>query len=173
MNFDMNEAIDMLQRTPQTLECFLSNVADGWLKCNEGEDTWNVSEVLSHLIEGERTNWIPRLEWILEKGEQIPFPPFDRFSHLHPKQACTLDQTLLEFKRIREENLTKLTNLIDPNIHLDRKGSHPTFGVVTVRELISTWVAHDLSHIAQIVRVMAKRYKSDVGPWEEYLRILK
>jgi uncharacterized damage-inducible protein DinB len=173
MNFNMKEAIEVLERTPQTLENFLSGLSDGWLQSNEGEGTWNVSEVIEHLIEGEKNNWIPRLDIILKEGESKPFPPFDRYSHLNERSAKSIEQKLLEFKTIRTQNTTKLKVLIKPDLHLELTGSHPAFGVVKLRELLSTWVVHDLTHIAQIVRVMAERYRADVGPWKEYLGILK
>jgi hypothetical protein len=173
MNFTMKEAIEVLERTPQSLEYFLSGLSGGWLQCNEGEGTWNVSEVIEHLIEAEKNNWIPRLEMILQEGESKPFPPFDRYAHLNEKSKESIEQKLLEFKTIRTHNITKLKVLIQPELHLEWTGSHPAFGAVKVRELLSTWVVHDLTHMAQIVRVMAERYRADVGPWKEYLGILK
>jgi DinB superfamily len=172
MNFMMKEAIEVLERTPQTLEYFLSGLSSPWLQSNEGEGTWNDSEVIEHLIEGEKNNWIPRMEKILQEGESKPFPPFDRYSHLNQSSERSISQKLHEFKTIRTQNITKLKGLIEPE-HLELTGSHPEFGVVKLRELLSTWVVHDLTHISQIVRVMAERYRSDVGPWEEYLGILK
>jgi uncharacterized damage-inducible protein DinB len=173
MNFNMKEAIEILQRTPQTLESFLSGLSDSWLQCNEGEGTWNASEVVEHLIEGEKNNWIPRLEIILQEGESNPFPPFDRYSHLSDRSERTIEQKLLEYKTIRDLNITKLRSLVESDSQLELTGIHPAFGEVKLRELLSTWVLHDLSHIAQIVRVMAERYRTDVGPWKEYLGILK
>ncbi|CAM5786071.1 MULTISPECIES: DinB family protein [Brevibacillus] len=173
MNFQLKEAIEILERTPQALEHFLSGVSNGWLQCNEGEGTWNVSEVIEHLIEGEKHNWIPRLEFMLQEGEGKPFPPFDRYSHLNEKLERSIEQKLLEFTMIRMQNIAKLKELVEPEAHLEVTGSHPAFGTVKVRELLSTWVVHDLTHIAQIVRVMAERYRTDVGPWKEYLGILK
>jgi len=172
MNFNMEEAIEVLERTPQTLEYFLSGLSCGWLQCDEGEGTWNVSEVIGHLIEGEKSNWIPRLEFILQEGERKPFPPFDRYSHLNKRSQRSMEQKLLAFKTIRAENISKLKVLIKPEWHLELTGLHPEFGAVKVRELLAAWVVHDLTHIAQIVRVMAERYRSDVGPWREYLGIL-
>jgi hypothetical protein len=128
MNFNMKEAIEVLERTPQTLEHFLSGLSDRWLQCNEGEGTWNVSEVIEHLIEGEKNNWIPRLQFILQEGESKPFPPFDRYSHLNEKVERTIEQKLLEFKTIRAQNITKLKGLIDPDLHLELTGTHPAFG---------------------------------------------
>lgn len=130
MNFNLKEAIEVLERTPQTLEVFLSGLSDGWLQCNEGEGTWNVSEVIEHLIEGEKNNWIPRLEMILHEGERKPFPPFDRYAHLTEMPERSIEQKLLEFKTIRTANTTKLKTLIEPELHLELTGSHPALGVV-------------------------------------------
>ncbi|MBM7586063.1 hypothetical protein JOC86_002605 [Bacillus pakistanensis] len=173
MNFNMKEAIEVLERTPQSLEYFLSGLSNSWLQSNEGEGTWNVSEVIEHLIDGEKNNWMPRLEMIMKEGEKKPFPPFDRFSHLNNRHDGSIENKLLEFKAIRSQNITKLQRMIEPDLHLELTGSHPAFGKVHLRELLSTWVVHDLTHIAQISRVMAERYRADVGPWQEYLGILK
>ncbi|MED4228423.1 DinB family protein [Neobacillus cucumis] len=173
MNFNMKEAIEVLERTPQTLENFLSGLSEGWLNCNEGKGTWNVFEVIEHLIEAEKSNWIPRLEFILQQAGTQPFPPFDRYSHLNESSERSIDDRLLEFNAIRTQNISKLKVLIDPELHLELTGAHPEFGAVKIRELLATWVVHDLTHIAQIVRVMSKRYGADVGPWKEYLGILQ
>ncbi|WP_435169580.1 DinB family protein [Paenibacillus glycanilyticus] len=172
MNFNLTEAIEVLERTPQTLQLFLSGLSDGWLTCNEGEGTWNVRRVIEHLIEGEKNNWIPRLEFILAEGEHAPFPSFDRYAHLNQASARSFEQSLLEFIAIRTHNIARLEELVKDESSLERTGSHPAFGVVKVRELIATWAVHDMTHIAQIVRVMANRYVTDVGPWHEYLGIL-
>ncbi|AUO13600.1 DinB family protein [Priestia megaterium] len=173
MNFNLKEAIEILEHTPQTLEKLLSGLSAGWLQSNEGEGTWTTSEVIEHLIEAEKNNWIPRLEFILEEGRKGAFPPFDRYAHLNKESTSSIEEKLLEFKKIRIQNLHQLKLLVKHENHLEVRGAHPEFGEVKVRELLSTWVAHDLTHIAQIVRVMAERYREDVGPWEEYLGILK
>lgn len=173
MNFTLQESMEVLERTPQSLEAFLSGLSASWLRCNEGEGTWNATEVIDHLIEAEKHNWIPRLAFILQEGESKPFPPFDRFSHLNEKKEQSIEQKLLAFKTIRAQNLMKLQQLIQPDVHLEWTGYHPAFGTVKVRELISTWAVHDLTHMAQIVRVMAKRYQTHVGPWKEFLGILQ
>lgn len=173
MNFNLKEAIEVLERTPHTLLNFLSGLSEGWLKCNEGEGTWNGSDVIKHLIEAEKTNWLPRLEFILQEGDSKPFPPFDRYTHLDEKAEGSIEQKLLEFRTLRAQNIAKLNVLIKPEIHLEWKGFHLDLGSVKVSELLSTWVVHDLTHIAQIVRVMAERYRENVGPWKEYLGILK
>lgn len=174
MNFHLTEAIQILERTPQTLEFFLLGLANGWLDTNEGKDSWNPVEVIEHLIEAEKNNWIPRLEFILQEGEEKAFPPFDRFAHLKPETNRPVEKTLLEFKTLRTHNIYKLRELCSSSeSSLEKTGFHPAFGIVKIRELIATWAVHDLTHIAQIVRVMAKRYDLDVGPWKEYLGILK
>jgi len=173
MHFSITEAIEILEHTPQTLEAFLSHLSSGWLQSHEGEGTWNPKEVVEHLIEAERSNWIERLEFILKEGEQQPFPSFDRFAHLNQLTEGTIQQRLLEFKTIRQQNIIRLQQLVPTESPLELTGSHPAFGTVKVSELISAWVVHDLTHIAQITRVMAKRYGTDVGPWREYLSILK
>lgn len=172
MNFNLDEAIEVLERTPQALESLLTGLSNGWLQNNEGDGTWHAIEVIEHLIEAEKTNWLPRLEIILQEGERKPFAPFDRFAHLQETSVRSFEQKLLEFKTLRAQNLAKLRTLVEPEKHLELTGLHPAFGVVKMRELLSTWVVHDLTHTAQIVRVIAKRYTADVGPWREYLGIL-
>ncbi|UFU00308.1 DinB family protein [Radiobacillus kanasensis] len=172
MNFQFHEAMEILERTPETLEHFLNGLSYGWLQCNEGEGTWTASEVVEHLVDGELYNWVPRLEFILQEGETKAFPAFDRFSHLEKKERLVGEQ-LAEFRALRMQNVDKLKKLVVQDKDLEKTGYHPAFGVVKVRELISTWAVHDLTHISQIVRVMAERYRTDVGPWQEYLGILK
>jgi len=173
MEFRIDEAIEILERTPKTLSTFLTGLSYVWLQCNEGDGTWNTKEVIEHLIEAEKHNWIPRLEFILQEGDSQPFPAFDRFSHLHNVTQTSFDNLLKEFIRIRSENIKKLKSIVTSDFQLDQIGFHPAFGTVKVKELISTWAVHDLTHLSQIVRVMAKRYREDVGPWQEYLGILK
>ncbi|MBD2869045.1 DinB family protein [Paenibacillus arenilitoris] len=173
MQFRLDEAIEVLERTPRTLAQWLIGLSDGWLQGNEGEGTWNAAEVIGHLIEGERTNWMPRLAFMLREGESKPFPPFDRFAHLSAKPEATIEQKLREFQDMRALNIRKLKELVGAEADLEQTGLHPAFGPVKARELLSAWVVHDLTHMAQIVRVMAERYKSDVGPWIQYLGVLK
>jgi hypothetical protein len=173
MNFKVEEAIEILERTPQTISSLLSGLSDEWIFSNEGESTWSPFDVVGHLIEAEKFNWIPRIEIILSKGESETFPPFDRFSQLNQNADKNLDQLLVEFTELRKKNIEKLKTLIHPHTNLEQTGVHPDFGVVRLREQLSTWTAHDLSHFAQITRVMANRYYEDVGPWKKYLRIMK
>jgi len=173
LHFNLNEAIEVLERTPQTLARLLSGLSGGWLHCREGEDTWSPYEVIGHLAEAERTNWIPRLETILQDGERKPFPPFDRYAHLSESPDLPIDGKLQVFQELRERSLARLSELLPSDPRLEATGTHPAFGPVKARELVSAWVVHDLSHTAQIVRVMARRYAEDVGPWQAYLGILK
>ncbi|MDX8344521.1 DinB family protein [Rossellomorea sp. YZS02] len=173
MNFTLQEAIEILERTPVTLETFLIGLSEGWLVCNEGDETWNAVQVVDHLIEGEKLNWIPRLKMILQEGEGMVFPEFNRHSHLEANASGSLKEKLKDFAFLRNENINELNELLALYENaLDRTGSHPAFGKVTARQLISTWVVHDLTHLSQIVRVFSKRYGEDVGPWKEYLGVL-
>ncbi|MDA7028343.1 DinB family protein [Bacillus sp. CLL-7-23] len=173
MNFQLEEAIEILERTPKTLQHLLDGLSNSWITCNEGEATWNAFDIVGHLIEGEKQNWIPRIEMIITKGETETFPPFDRFTQIQQNAEKTIEQLLDEFAKLRQDNLEKLQCLVDSQTNLEQTGIHPEFGVVKLREQISTWVAHDLDHLSQMTRVLAKRYQEDVGPWKGYLRILK
>lgn len=172
MNFQLEEAIEILERTPQTLSQLLTGLSSEWINRNEGENTWSAFDVVGHLIEGEKNNWLPRIKMIVTKGATEPFPPFDRFSQLNQNDGKTMEQLLNEFADIRRANLEILRQIINPKTNFEQTGVHPEFGIVKLREQISTWVAHDLTHISQIARVLAKRYQDDVGPWRAYLRIL-
>ncbi|MDN7246466.1 DinB family protein [Planococcus shenhongbingii] len=173
MEFKLQEAIEILERTPDTLICFLSGLSNEWLLANEGAGTWNAEEVVGHLIEAEKTNWLLRVETILQKGENELFPPFDRFAHSKNQSSNSIEEKLHEFKTIRMQNIEKLKEIIDSGTPFELTGMHPEFGPVKLRELLSTWVVHDMTHISQIVRVMAERYREDVGPWANYLGVLK
>ncbi|WP_282137415.1 DinB family protein [Rossellomorea aquimaris] len=173
MNFELHEGIEILERTPKTIDYFLTGLSKGWLESDEGEDTWNAIQVVDHLIEGEKHNWIPRLKMIFQEGERTVFPAFDRFSHLQEGTSISLEEKLMEFTSLRTTNVNELKALLaNHRYSLDATGMHPAFGKVTARELISTWVVHDMTHLSQIVRVFSNRYMEDVGPWKEYLGIL-
>ena len=174
MNFTLNEAIELLERTPVTLETFLTGLSKGWLESNEGDGTWNAPQVVDHLIEGEKHNWMPRVKMILQEGESTVFPEFDRYSHLNGRVSGSLGEKLKEFALSTIRNIHELKELMILHEYaFDKTGLHPAFGKVTVRELISTWVVHDLTHLSQIIRVFSKRYSEDVGPWKEYLGVFQ
>ncbi len=159
-------------RTPPTLDALLRDLSPAWTSHNEGGETWSPFDVVGHLIHGERTDWIPRAEIVLEKGETQPFEPFDRFAQFEVSTGRTLEELLDTFAALRVENLQALRDLrLEPSDY-ERAGHHPEFGRVTMRQLLSTWVVHDLSHIRQIARVMARQYATSVGPWRAYLPVL-
>lgn len=172
MNFAIEEALEQLERMPDVLERMLTGLSDTWLSCNEGEGTWNAPQVVEHLIEAEETNWLPRARHMLEYGASRPFPPFDRFKHLERGDRA-VEQSLAHFKQLRAQSVKQLREMRLQGMDVETEGHHPDFGTVKLRELLSTWVVHDLTHLTQIVRVMALRYKDDVGPWSAYLSILK
>ncbi len=173
MRFDLDHSIEILERTPQVLKIMLSGVSDEWTHANEGAETWSAYDIVGHLIHGELTDWMPRAEIILSKGESKRFAPFDRFAQFEISKGKTLSQLLAEFESLREKNIQRLRSKNISRNNLVENGIHPEFGEVTLSQLLATWVVHDLNHIAQISRVMAKQYKEAVGPWVAYLRILQ
>ena len=168
----LDEAVAILSRTPRTIDALLRDLPDTWIAANEGDGTWSPFDVVGHLIHGERTDWLQRARIILEHGEAVPFDPFDRFAQFAGSQGRTLPSLLDEFAAARAENLRQLAALRLSDADLDRRGRHPALGVVTLRQLLATWVAHDLDHVVQISRVLARQYSDEVGPWRAYLRII-
>ena len=171
MDFDLDEAIPILARTPAVLSTLLDELPDDWTRVNEGAETWSPREVIGHLIHGERTDWIPRARIILKQDRYRRFDPFDRFAELESDRS--LKDRLEEFDQLRSGNVATLRgwNLKERDLALT--GEHPELGTVTMRQLLATWVVHDLSHIAQITRTMARAYTSAVGPWTAYFRVLQ
>lgn len=172
-NFSITKSIEVLERTPVVLQHLLSNLSPSWTTQNEGHETWNAYDVIGHLIHGEKTDWLVRAELILSNHSEKIFKPFDRFAQFENSKGKTIQELLLEFKQVRNENITKLRALNLSESDLVKKGVHPTFGEVTLQQLIATWVVHDLDHLSQISRVMAKHYEEEVGPWIEFLKILR
>jgi DinB superfamily len=168
----IEEAIAVLARTPLALDGLLRGLPDGWISAHEGGTTWSPFDVVGHLIHGERTDWMPRLRIILEDGEQRPFDKFDRLAQFTDSHGRRLAELLDEFARLRSDNLDELAALRLSGVDLERRGRHPELGRVTARQLLATWVAHDLDHVVQIARVMARQYADEVGPWRAYLRII-
>jgi hypothetical protein len=171
-SFVTEEGVAILARTPATLDALLRGLPDGWIVAHEGGDTWSPFDVIGHLIHGERTDWIPRARIILAHGEARAFDPFDRFAQLAVSEGRTLASLLDEFAALRQDSLRELAALRLTDGDLDRRGRHPELGVVTLRQLLATWVAHDLDHVVQISRALARQYSDDVGPWRAYLRII-
>ena len=172
MKFDLDEATAVLSRTPAALKAMLNDLHRNWAENNEGAETWSPYDVIGHLIHGERVDWIPRAKIILEYGEARPFDPFDRFAQFEESKGKSLEDLLDEFVALRERNLTILREMKIGPAELDKTGQHPALGRVTLKELLATWVTHDLDHIAQIARTMAKQYTDEVGPWQAYITIL-
>lgn len=170
-SFDLQEAVDVLERTPDVLESLLSGLSDEWIYSNEGGESWTPYDIVGHLIHGETTDWIVRAELILE-DEARTFEPFDRFAQFEESGEKTLAQLLEEFRDLRTQSLKTLEQRNLTEDDLEKTGIHPDLGEVTLRELLATWTAHDLSHIRQIARVMARQYAEDVGPWRAYLPVM-
>lgn len=172
MEFQLDKAKEVLRRTPATLNTLLADLPNDWVLSNEGPDTWSPYDVIGHLIEGEETDWIPRARIILEQGEARPFDRFDRFAMFEKSKGKPLLELLARFEQLRGESLRQLEELnLTPEL-LAKRGAHPVLGVVTLSQLLSAWVVHDLGHLRQIVRVMAKQYGEAVGPWTAFLTIL-
>jgi hypothetical protein len=171
MQFDLSEAIQILGKTPAVLRMMLCELNDKWIYSDEGQDTWSPYDIIGHYIEGEKTDWIPRMNIILSQKGDRRFLPFDRFAQFN-NQKQTLEDLLDEFEELRKANLLILENAdIDPDM-LVLQGIHPELGEVSLQQLLATWVVHDLNHIGQIARVMAKQYKKAIGPWTAYIGIL-
>ena len=172
MEFDLTRGTAILERTPRALRAMLEGLSPDWTDATEGPDTWSPYIIVGHLIHGERTDWIPRAQIILAQGEQRRFTPFDRFAQFRESEGKSLANLLDEFEELRREGIVTLKSWQLTDAQMELEGEHPAFGVVTMRQLLATWVAHDLGHIAQTARVMAKQYREAVGPWREYLPVM-
>jgi uncharacterized damage-inducible protein DinB len=171
--FVLDDALPILRATPGVLQVWLSELPNSWIMANEGPETWSPFDIVGHLIHGERTDWIPRLELLLAHGESRPFTPFDRFAQFRESQGKSLSELLDTFAELRRANLVRLESLQLRTADLQRRGMHPELGPVTLSQLLATWVAHDLNHLGQIARVMGRQYTEAVGPWLEYLPMLR
>jgi hypothetical protein len=169
---DVAEAAAVLERTPAALDALLRGLPDGWIRAHEGGETWSPFDVIGHLIHGEQTDWLARVRIILEHGEARPFDKFDRLAQFEASKGRTLETMLDEFAALRRANLDALRGLQLGPADLAKTGTHPAFGRVTLGQLLATWVAHDLDHVVQISRVLARQYSDEVGPWRAYLRII-
>jgi DinB superfamily len=172
MRFRIEEAVEVLSRTPATLKALLAGISPAWRDGTEGPETFSPFDNVGHLIHGEKADWMPRLRIILEHGPSRPFEKFDRFAQNDASRGKTLDELLDTFASLRAANLAALRAIPLDDAALARKGTHPELGEVRLEQLLATWVAHDLGHVAQIARVMAKQYKAEVGPWVAYLPVL-
>lgn len=165
-------AREILARTPALLDGWLRGLSEPWLAAREGEGTYSPRDVVAHLLDNEEVDWLPRLRILLEHGEARPFTPFERDGFRGRFADRTVGELLDGFAARRAESLVALESLGLRGADLDRTGTHPALGRVSARQLLAAWVVHDLTHVAQVARVMAKRYREAVGPWREYLGVL-
>lgn len=172
LNFSLDNALPVLRRTPDILRVWLSDLPDSWTMANEGAESWSPFDIVGHLIHGERTDWMDRVELILAHGDSRPFTPFDRFAQFKASRGKSLAELLDTFAELRDSNLSRLQSLRLQQEDFVRPGRHPELGPVTLGQLLATWVAHDLNHLSQIARVMGRQYTHAVGPWVEYLPML-
>ncbi len=161
----IDELLTLLARTPSTVRALLEDLPVDLLHTDEGEGTFSPFDVLGHLIQGELDDWVPRARWMLEHGPAVTLPPFDRFAHVERSRGRGLDDLLTEFEELRAAGLATLRELLAAGADLETRGRHPELGEVTLAQLIATWAVHDLDHIGRIVRVVARQFEPDVGPW--------
>ena len=172
MEFDLGDGLAVLERTPAAFRALLDGLPERWTASNEGPATFSAFDNVGHLVHGERADWIPRARLILAQGPDRRFEPYDRFAQERESAGKTLADLLDEFSRLRAENLATVRAWRLTDRELALVGEHPAFGPVTLRQLLATWVAHDLGHLAQTARVLAKQYRTAVGPWRAYLPVL-
>lgn len=172
MKFDLARSLEILERTPRVLRALLEDLSGAWTTPNEGPDTFSAFDNVAHLVHTERTNWVQRGRIILEHGSAVTLPPLDRFAHYEESEGRSMTEVLDEFAELRSGNLSTLRSWDLSEEQLDLEGEHPDLGRVSLGQLLATWTTHDLSHLAQITRVVAKQYREAVGPWRAYLPIL-
>jgi hypothetical protein len=173
MRYRLDEATAILERTPAVLEAWLRGLPEVWTGANEGGETWSAFDIVGHLITGERADWMARTRIILEQGEGRVFDRFDRFAQFEASKGKSLDELLAEFARLRRQNLEALRALQLKEEDLTRRGRHPGLGAVTLGNLLATWAAHDLNHLHQLARVLATQYREAVGPWADYMGVMR
>lgn len=172
MKYNINHATAILSRSPAVLRDMLAGLDDPWIRNNYGKDTFSPFDVLGHLLHGEKEDWLGRAKIILEHGESRPFDTFDRYTMYEDSKGKTINNLLEEFATLRKANLEELNRLDISDEQLSLNGTHPQLGSVKLSQLLATWVAHDLHHIAQICKSMAYQYKNELGPWLEYIGII-
>ncbi|MAL59750.1 MAG: hypothetical protein CMC14_06875 [Flavobacteriaceae bacterium] len=173
MEYQLDQAIEILERTPKVMKNLLLGLSEDWTHRNEGKDTWSPYDVIGHLVHGEKTDWMPRLEIVLSDSEIQTFTPYDRFAQFEMSKGKSLEELLREFETLRNENLNTLRSKNLSEKDLTRTAIHPSLGTITLKNMLAAWVVHDLGHIAQVSRVLAKQYKDEIGPWTQYLTIVK
>jgi hypothetical protein len=173
MKFNLNKSIQILERTPKVLNAYLKDLDKDWVYNNEGENTWSPFDIVGHLVHGEKTDWITRTKILLKNNPKLKFDSFDRFAQIETSKGKSLTELLEEFEQLRKENIKTLKAFKISENEFEYKAIHSELGVVNLKQLLATWTVHDLGHIAQISRVMAKQYKNEVGAWFAYIGVLK
>lgn len=173
ISFDLKEAISILERTPKVVEEQLLGFSNSWIYNTEGENTWSPHQIIGHLVYGEEADWLMRTKIILESGKEKEFEPYDRFAQDKLYSDRSIEELLSLLKERRAKNLDELRSFNLSDQDLDKEGLHPEFGEITIRTMLAAWVVHDLGHIAQLSRVLAKNYKEEIGPWKKYLTIVR
>lgn len=172
MSFELGRSLDLLQRTPAVLAALLRGIDPAWARATEGPETFSPFDIVGHLIDGEETDWVARARILLAAGPDPRFAPYDRHRHRDRNRDRSLESLLEEFARLRAANLEIVRRWRLTDAQLALTATHPALGTVTLRQLLATWVVHDLGHLAQAARVMAKQYKEDIGPWAAYLPVV-
>lgn len=173
MEFTIEKSVEILERTPGVLVELLSEIHVDWIDNNEGPETWSPFDIVGHMLHGEKTDWVPRIEIVLsDRGNKV-FEPFDRFAMFQESKGKNMGQLLFEFKQARISNLNWLQSKQLQASDLGKTAEHPTLGIVTLRQLIATWAVHDLTHLNQICRVMARQYEYQIGPWVQYINLFR
>ena len=173
MMLDLEGAKTLLRHTPSVLNSLLGGLPETWVHENEGPETWSSFDVVEHLVEAESTNWIPRIRHLIKHGESVAFPPFDRVGFVEKSKGKNIAEMLDTFEQARAGSLQDLDELRLTPQDRWRMGTHPDFGRVTLGQLIATWAIHDLNHLGQIVKVLARQHAEAVGPWRAFLGILE
>jgi hypothetical protein len=173
MQFQIPEAVQVLERTPAVMDALLRGQSLAWLNARIDPDSFTPVDVIGHLILGELTDWIPRVRIILEHQDSRPFDPFDRRGFTSLIENKPVAELLDQFADLRRKNLQILHSFALDHAQLDLPGQHPGLGGVTMRQLLATWMVHDLNHIDQVLRILSNQYRDEIGPWREYLSIVK
>lgn len=173
MDFQLDSGLAVLESTPDVLDTMLGKLGPEWTDATEGGDSWSPYTVIGHLIHGERTDWIPRARLIIEQSGDRRFTPYDRFAQFRESEGKSIADLLAEFRQLRRANLETLRAWSLSDAQLSLTGIHPEFGDVTLRQLLATWVAHDLGHLVQVARVLARQYEHAIGPWAAYLSVMR
>lgn len=170
---ELADVVAIISKTPVVVRELLSGLSEEWLHATEGPDTWSPHDIVAHYIFGEQTDWIPRIQIILSDREDKSFTPFDRNGHFAIAKGRSIESLLNQFEQLRKENIQILLSTSLTEDELSMTGIHPAFGLVTLRELLAAWAVHDMTHIHQLARVIAKQYMEEVGPWKEYMGVLQ